>query len=50
MVELTEDGADADIDELSKRYIDRDSYPFRRPGEWRILVIIEPEKVPYGMP
>lgn len=50
VVELTETGADAHIDELSKRYIDRDPYPFRRPGERRVLVRIEPEKVSYGLP
>ncbi len=49
VVELTREGADAHIDKLSKRYIDRDPYPFRRPGEERILVRIEPEKVSYGL-
>ena len=48
-VELTREGADAHIDKLSKRYIGRDPYPFRRPGEERILVRIEPEKVSYGL-
>ncbi len=50
VVELSEQGADAHIDELSKRYLDRDPYPFRRPGEQRILVRIEAEKVSYGLP
>ncbi|MFT3865907.1 MAG: PPOX class F420-dependent oxidoreductase [Solirubrobacterales bacterium] len=45
VVEMTHDGADADIDALAKRYLDADSYPFRQPGEERVLVRIQPEKV-----
>jgi PPOX class probable F420-dependent enzyme len=45
VVELTNDGADADIDALAKRYLDADSYPYRQPGEERLIVKIEPEKV-----
>src|ERR1700759_1407641 len=41
---LTEDGADAFIDALAKKYMDKDSYPFRTPDEKRITVLIEPEK------
>ncbi len=48
-VELTNEGADAHINQLSKRYIDEDPYPFRQPGEERILVRIKPEKASYGM-
>jgi PPOX class probable F420-dependent enzyme len=43
--EITADGADADIDALAKRYMDVDEYPFRQPGEVRLIVKIEPEKV-----
>jgi PPOX class probable F420-dependent enzyme len=50
VVELTSDGADADIDALAKRYLDADSYPFRQPGEERVLVKIEPEKVNHTNP
>jgi PPOX class probable F420-dependent enzyme len=45
VAEITTDGADEDIDALAKRYMDADSYPFRQPGEQRVLVKIEPEKV-----
>lgn len=49
VLELTEEGADAHIDKLAKRYLNEDSYPFRQPGEVRILVRIEPERVTYGL-
>jgi PPOX class probable F420-dependent enzyme len=45
VVEVTNEGADEDIDALAKRYMDADSYPFRQPGEERVIVKIEPEKV-----
>jgi hypothetical protein len=44
VVDVTSDGADEDIDVLAKRYLDADSYPFRQPGEERVIVKIEPEK------
>jgi PPOX class probable F420-dependent enzyme len=43
--ELTEEGADAQIDKLAKKYIGQDEYPWRRPEETRVKVLIEPEKV-----
>jgi len=45
VVEMTNDGADADIDALAKRYLGVDSYPYRQPGEERVIVRIAPEKV-----
>jgi len=48
VVEMTEDGADEDIDALAKRYLDEDKYPFRQPGEERIIVKIEPDKATYS--
>jgi PPOX class probable F420-dependent enzyme len=50
VVELAHDGADDDIDALAKRYLDADSYPFRQPGEERVIVKIEPEKVNHTNP
>ena len=50
VVEMTADGADDDIDALAKRYLDADSYPFRQPGEERVIVKIEPEKVNHANP
>lgn len=41
----THDGADENIDALAKKYLDKDEYPFRQPGEKRVLFRIEPEKV-----
>ena len=42
---VTEDGADAHIDSLAKKYLGQDKYPFRQPGEARILLKITPNKV-----
>jgi PPOX class probable F420-dependent enzyme len=42
---VTEDGADAQIDKLAKKYIGKDEYPWRKPTETRLKVQIEPEKV-----
>ena len=50
VVEMTNDGADDDIDALAKRYLDADSYPFRQEGEERVIVKIEPEKVNHTNP
>jgi PPOX class probable F420-dependent enzyme len=43
--ELTEEGADAQIDKLAKKYLGKDEYPWRKPEETRVKVLIEPEKV-----
>jgi PPOX class probable F420-dependent enzyme len=45
VVEITENGADAHIDKLAKKYIGRDVYPNRRPGEVRVIYRILPEKI-----
>lgn len=47
LTEDTHDGADEDIDFLAKKYIDADSYPFRKDGEQRILFKLRPERVNY---
>jgi PPOX class probable F420-dependent enzyme len=41
----TEKGADAHIDSLAKKYLGKDKYPFRQPGEQRIMYEIVPESV-----
>lgn len=41
--EITEEGADAHIDKLAKRYMNADSYPFRQEGEVRVIYRIKPE-------
>jgi PPOX class probable F420-dependent enzyme len=43
--ELTEEGAEAQIDKLAKKYMGKDEYPWRKPEETRVKVLIEPEKV-----
>jgi|SRR5437588_5797681 len=43
--ELTEEGADAQIDKLANKYLGKDEYPWRNPAETRVSVKIRPEKV-----
>jgi PPOX class probable F420-dependent enzyme len=45
VAEITENGADAHIDKLAKKYIGKDVYPNRRPGEVRVIYRILPEKI-----
>ena len=45
VVEFTHEGADELIDKLAKKYIGQDRYPWRRPEEQRVTLIIEPEHV-----
>ncbi|MCU1282379.1 MAG: class F420-dependent oxidoreductase [bacterium] len=42
---ITEQGADAHIDSLAKKYLDKDKYPFAKPGEVRVIYEIEPTSV-----
>jgi PPOX class probable F420-dependent enzyme len=43
--ELTEEGADAQIDKLAKKYLGKDVYPWHDPAQRRVKVLIEPEHV-----
>ena len=43
--EMTETDADAHIDRMAKKYLNKDKYPFRQPGEMRILLKITPSRV-----
>jgi|SRR5271170_4465241 len=45
ITKITEDGADANIDAMAKKYLGQDKYPFRRPGEVRVIYEIEPTAV-----
>lgn len=45
VVEVTEQGADAHIDALAKKYLGQDRYPHRRPGEVRVIYKVQPERV-----
>jgi PPOX class probable F420-dependent enzyme len=44
-VEETEEGADAHIDSLAKKYLGLDEYPMRRPGEVRIIYRVKADHV-----
>lgn len=43
VAEITEDGADAHIDKMAKKYLGADKYPYRQSGETRVLYKIQPE-------
>ena len=45
VIEVTENSADAHIDSLAKKYLDQDTYPFRQPGEVRVIYKVEVERV-----
>jgi len=47
IVEQTNRGADEHIDKMAKKYLGVEKYPFRAPGEKRILLKIKPESVTY---
>jgi hypothetical protein len=42
---LTEAGADPHIDKLAKRFLGADKYPYRQPGEKRVLVRVTVERL-----
>jgi PPOX class probable F420-dependent enzyme len=45
VVEITEEGADASIDSLAKKYLGAERYPNRRAGEQRVIYRIQVEAV-----
>jgi PPOX class probable F420-dependent enzyme len=45
VVAVTEQGAEAHIDRLAKKYLGLDTYPNRKPGERRVIYKIEPLSV-----
>lgn len=45
VAEVTKDGADEHIDALAKKYLDKDKYPLRQPGEVRVILKIEADSV-----
>jgi PPOX class probable F420-dependent enzyme len=44
VVDITQNGADAHIDSLAQKYLGQSKYPYRQPGEVRVLYKIEPER------
>ena len=45
VVAETHDGTEEHIDKMAKKYIGQDKYPWRQPGERRIIFKIKPEHV-----
>ena len=45
VAERTHEGAEEHIDALAKKYLDADSYPYRQPGEQRVIIRVAPEHV-----
>jgi len=43
VVEITEQGADAHIDKMAKKYLGVDKYPYRQASEVRVIYKIQPE-------
>lgn len=50
VVQQTPEGADQHIDQMAKKYLGLEKYPFAAPDEKRILLRIKPEKVHYMPP
>ncbi len=47
VAEITQEGADASIDSLAKKYLGVDRYPYAQPGEVRVIYKVRPEHA-YG--
>lgn len=45
VTEITEEGADDLIDDLAELYLNQRPYPFRQPGEVRVIYRIEPQRI-----
>jgi PPOX class probable F420-dependent enzyme len=43
--DITENGGDAHIDKMAKKYLNQDTYPYRQPDEVRVVYRITPEHV-----
>ena len=42
---MTETGADAHADKLAKRFLGVDKYPYRQPGEKRLIVRVKVDRL-----
>lgn len=42
--QITGKEAEAHIDKMAKKYLGKDVYPYRRPGEKRVIFVIKPLK------
>ena len=45
ITDVTEQGGDAHIDALAKKYLGKDSYPWKQPNEVRVIYKVRPDKV-----
>lgn len=45
ITEIVEEGADDHIDKMAQKYLGQERYPFRSPGEVRVLFRIQPDRV-----
>jgi PPOX class probable F420-dependent enzyme len=45
VTEITTDGADEQADQLAKKYMGLDKYPYDQPGDVRLRVRVEPDRV-----
>lgn len=45
VAEITEEGADAHIDKMAKKYLGADKYPYRQPSETRVMFKIQAQRV-----
>jgi PPOX class probable F420-dependent enzyme len=45
VAERTHDGADEHIDAMAKKYLGQDTYPYRQPGEQRVIIRVAAEHV-----
>ena len=39
------EGADAHIDKLAMKYLGQETYPYRQPGEQRVIIRVDPDHV-----
>jgi PPOX class probable F420-dependent enzyme len=42
---ITHEGADDHIDTMAKKYLGKDKYPYRQPGEVRVIFKVQPEHI-----
>ncbi len=45
VAEMTPEGADEHIDGMAMKYLGQESYPYRQPGEQRLIVLVDPDFV-----
>ena len=46
LVRIDEDPEDKFVNKMTKKYLNQDTYPYGQPGDERVVIVIEPEKIP----